>query len=100
HRSARARTPRVAQTSVYSCIAAAAARGIAPSEFEIRYVVVSRIGNSARYRSSGSITGAFYSAVERRTTRVRLQPDATSVVTKGPAKAGRHDCRNVRGVRL
>src|SRR5439155_10040918 len=54
-RSAHARTPRVAHTSVYSRMASAAPRGIAPSELEIRYVVDSRIGNSARYWSSGSI---------------------------------------------
>src|SRR5713226_10180970 len=52
--SAQARTPRLAQVSAYSASAADAARGIAPSELEIRYVVFSRIGNSGRKRRSAS----------------------------------------------
>src|SRR6202162_682104 len=52
--SAQARTPRVAHVSAYSARALAAARGIAPREFEIRYTVFSRIGNSGRNRRRGS----------------------------------------------
>jgi len=56
----------VAQVSAYSARAPAAARGIAPREFEMRYVVRSRIGNSGRKRRSGS---SVISAVPFRASR-------------------------------
>ena len=53
--SAQARTPRAAQVSVYSCRLRRRARAAwRPSEWLTRYVVLSRMGNSARQARSGS----------------------------------------------
>src|SRR2546425_6085462 len=57
HRSSQARTPRVAQVSAYPFMASYTARGIAPRELLIKYVVCSRMGNSERYRSNSSDIG-------------------------------------------
>jgi hypothetical protein len=54
HESAQARTPRVFQDVAYSTRSASASPGIAPREFEMRYVVLERIGNRERWASSGS----------------------------------------------
>src|SRR4051812_47800782 len=51
---AHARTPRVAHSSAYAPSCSGTARGIAPNEFETRYVVVERIGNSSRKRRRSS----------------------------------------------
>src|SRR4051794_38456536 len=47
--SAHARIPRSFQVRAYSAMRSSAAAGIAPSEWLIRYVVCSRIGNRSRY---------------------------------------------------
>src|SRR5687767_11274086 len=54
HPFAHARTPNSAHVSTYSASRSGTDRGMAPSECETRYVVRSRIGNSARNASSGS----------------------------------------------
>ena len=48
HPSPQARMPRSRQVRAYSATRAATFAGIAPSEWLIRYVVCSRIGNSER----------------------------------------------------
>src|SRR5579863_7212408 len=53
--SSQAQTPREAHVSANSCNALAARRGIAPSEWLMRYVVFPRIGNSARHASKESV---------------------------------------------
>src|SRR5438067_12414174 len=57
HESAHARTPRVLHVRAYSNRSSSASAGMAPSEFEIRYVVFSTIGNRDRNRRSGSGAG-------------------------------------------
>src|SRR5829696_6591698 len=54
HPFAHARTPSSAHVSTYSANRSGTVRGMAPSECETRYVVRSRIGNSARNARSGS----------------------------------------------
>src|SRR5512133_1925211 len=49
HPSAHARMPRSFHTRAYSATRSSAAAGMAPSEWLIRYVVCSRIGNRSRY---------------------------------------------------
>jgi hypothetical protein len=50
----------VAQTSVYSRIASATPRGMAPREFEIRYVVVARMGTRRDTAGAGRSWRGFY----------------------------------------
>src|SRR5215218_9605851 len=52
---AHARTPSSAHVSTYSARRSGTVLGIAPSECDTRYVVRSKIGNSALNASSGSI---------------------------------------------
>src|SRR5215208_3936964 len=66
HPRAHARTPHSPHDSAYSASRSGTVRGMAPSEFDTRYVVRSRIGNSSRNSSRVSIAPSTRSEFVRR----------------------------------